>query len=297
VLRFGGLPTSKMVNEWLADCTEISQIAIAAYPPIPDPYKSATLQIESDLSVACTELAQRLSDQKDADSSYRDQWQGYEHAARAALGSCFTTEGSGSPFEGEIASVLFDAAPDATVFYLSSSMPIRLADMFVSTRSERMRVLVNRGANGIDGMISSAAGAAVALGTPVVLLIGDIAFLHDLNGLHDLAAQNLPVKIILIDNNGGGIFSHLPLAQHTDHFETLIAMPHNLNLKQAGALFGIPVHTTQNAREFRSIYQAALDRPGPEILLVQTDRNTTRELIEQVANKVAVQIREVLRSA
>jgi len=131
-------------------------------------------------------------------------------------------------------------------------------------------VHANRGANGIDGVVSTAVGVAIAAGAPTGLLIGDIAFLHDSNGLIGLTARELDLRIVVVDNDGGGIFSFLPQATElaVDRFEQLFGTPHGTNIAALAAAHGLdvePVHTVGQLRE-------ALGTRGPRVAHVRTDR-------------------------
>src|SRR5438067_4872595 len=117
--------------------------------------------------------------------------------------------------------------PDATLF-VASSMPIRDVETFAAARPDPPRVLANRGANGIDGTVSAAFGAA-SVGRPVVLLVGDVALAHDIGGLLAARRHSLSLTIVLLNNDGGGIFHFLPVASQRDAFEEHVATPHGLD--------------------------------------------------------------------
>lgn len=137
--------------------------------------------------------------------------------------------------------------------FLSNSMPVRDMDQYAIPRHfPAFMAGMNRGASGIDGIISTAAGFAEGLRKPVTLLIGDIAFLHDLNALCLLPSLSVPLRIVVLNNNGGGIFSFLPVAAEKDIFETHFATPQNYSIRDAAAAFGITYLRTATNREFET---------------------------------------------
>ena len=142
--------------------------------------------------------------------------------------------------------------PDATLF-VASSMPIRDVELFFAARELAPHVPSNRGANGIDGTVSSAFGAAAVSDGPVVLLIGDVALAHDIGGLLAARRLELAVTIVLLNNDGGGIFHFLPVAGERDGFEEHVATPHGLDFSHAAALYGLRLRAAQRAcRQLRA---------------------------------------------
>jgi 2-succinyl-5-enolpyruvyl-6-hydroxy-3-cyclohexene-1-carboxylate synthase len=152
-------------------------------------------------------------------------------------------------------------------------MPIRWGEFYATGSATPLRVLCNRGANGIDGIVSTAAGVAAALKRPVVLVIGDIALIHDLNGLAALRQYQLPLKIVLLNNDGGGIFSFLPIAAHHAVCDSLVAMPHGRDFGHAAAFWGIGHQRQDSVAAFDSAFSASLMAEGPEILEVKSTRD------------------------
>ena len=138
-------------------------------------------------------------------------------------------------FEGRVFSELANLLQDGTTLYIGNSMPVRDLDTFFWSSEQHIRIMGNRGANGIDGVISSALGAsAVAENEPTVLVLGDLSFFHDLNGLLAARLHELNLTIILINNDGGGIFSFLPQAAYPEHFEQLFGTPTGLDFQSCG---------------------------------------------------------------
>jgi 2-succinyl-5-enolpyruvyl-6-hydroxy-3-cyclohexene-1-carboxylate synthase len=184
-----------------------------------------------------------------------------------------------------VAQVCKNSGADVNLF-LSSSMPIRWADMYAKANAGFPRVIVNRGANGIDGIISTASGVARASEQTTVCILGDLTFLHDPNGLWRLRVESVPLKLIVLNNNGGGVFHFLPVALHSEHFENLVAMPHGIEISHLAAAYGITYTLANSSAHFSELFDASLTRPGPEIIEVRTDRagnyRRHQEVIEQV---------------
>jgi 2-succinyl-5-enolpyruvyl-6-hydroxy-3-cyclohexene-1-carboxylate synthase len=160
--------------------------------------------------------------------------------------------------------------PAGSNVVVSSSMPVRDLEWFAPAR-DGLRVFSNRGVNGIDGVVSTAVGIALSSKAPTVLLIGDIAMLHDSNGLLNLIQRDVQLKIIVVDNEGGGIFSFLPQAQAMEgaQFEQLFGTPHSVDFEALAKAHGIAFTWVATADELRS----ELGNTATSIVGVRTDRN------------------------
>jgi 2-succinyl-5-enolpyruvyl-6-hydroxy-3-cyclohexene-1-carboxylate synthase len=173
---------------------------------------------------------------------------------------------------------------DATAtLYVASSMPIRDVELYLPAREDGPRVLSNRGANGIDGTVSSAFGVAAAGDGPVVLLIGDVALAHDIGGLLAARRLRLPLTIVLLNNDGGGIFHFLPVSGETDAFEEHVATPHGLEFAQAASLYGCDYERPTTLPELRAAITAAIAGNGTTIIEVRTNRVENLELHRRAA--------------
>ncbi|MBY0400540.1 2-succinyl-5-enolpyruvyl-6-hydroxy-3-cyclohexene-1-carboxylate synthase, partial [Myxococcota bacterium] len=179
-----------------------------------------------------------------------------------------------------VALALAAALPPEARLFASNSMPIRLLDLALQPRSEPLPVDCNRGAAGIDGVSSSALGAAAATGRPTLLFTGDLAFLHDLSGLLIARREAIPLTIVVLDDGGGGIFSFLPIAEQGEAvaFERLFRTPHGLDLARAAALFELDYHAPGSLPELEGALAAALARPRVSLVHVRVDaeQNATR---------------------
>ena len=171
------------------------------------------------------------------DGAWLARWTGANAAVRRALGEAIAE--LDEPFEGLPPAVLAAALPDGATLVAGNSMPVRDLDSFFPATSRRIRIAGTRGASGIDGVVSTAVGAAAAGEGPVAVLVGDLSFLHDLNGLWPLRQYGLSLLVLLVNNDGGGIFHFLPQReQAAGRFEDWFGTPHGLDFEGAIRTFG-----------------------------------------------------------
>ncbi len=268
VLRLGGIPTSKTLATWLAR-HRAPMVAIQ-----PDERRRDPDGVVGEVVVApCTALCEALATQ--ARRGARDEdWlaalRAGEEGARVSVAK--------APREAAAVAAACDVLPPGSALFLSSSMPIRWAEMYVSELANGVEVFANRGANGIDGIVSSAIGVAKASGKPTLLVTGDLAFLHDAGGLRAARGLRTPLAILLLENDGGGIFSHLPVAKHTEIFEPLFGTPHGCDLAAVSRACGIEHVVATSLGEVASLTEATLSAGKVCVIEWRTDRaQTVRE--------------------
>ncbi|MFM7950914.1 MAG: 2-succinyl-5-enolpyruvyl-6-hydroxy-3-cyclohexene-1-carboxylic-acid synthase [Acidimicrobiaceae bacterium] len=287
VLRFGTLPASKVVNSWLAS-SGAKQIVITTTPTLVDPDRLCTLHIVGEIDELCAELVSARSNEQSKldDFSWLDLWGTAENSAQRSINTALADEPGLS--EPGVARALYGLLPEASNLVVSNSMPIRDVEWFAASRTG-LRVYSNRGANGIDGVVSTAVGIALATRQPTTLLIGDIALLHDVNGLISLATRNIDLRIVVIDNDGGGIFSFLPQAQALEatKFEKIFGTPHGVNLKLLAHAHQIDTHEIANLSDFAEV----LSQRGPWLARVVTNRQENVKVHERINQMVASNLR------
>jgi 2-succinyl-5-enolpyruvyl-6-hydroxy-3-cyclohexene-1-carboxylate synthase len=178
-------------------------------------------------------------------------------------------------------------------------MPVRDLEAFFETVPRSIRFLGNRGASGIDGLVSSALGAAAGSGGPLVLVLGDLAFYHDLNGLLAAKLHGLKATVVLLNNDGGGIFSFMPQARVPDHFEALFGTPTGLDFHFAAEMYGAGFARAEGWQAFRSLVRQGLTSGRLEVVELRTERNRNVALHHQVwaAVEDAVSVDDALRAA
>ena len=267
ILRFGTLPASKVIGEWVASI-DVPHVHIDPTASVNDPARSVTTRVHqsaSDYSRSVIELVEPA-----ADNSWVERWRRADDAVEGAIEKALPSEDGIS--EPGVARSVVASVPSGGALVVSSSMPIRDVEWF-GARREGLRVFSNRGANGIDGVVSTAVGVALS-GVPTALLIGDVAFLHDTNGLLGLDARGVDLCIVVIDNDGGGIFSFLPQASilDTTQFEHLFGTPHGVDLAMLAHAHGLPVLEAADDRSVGLAVEGALTAGGVHIVVVRSDR-------------------------
>jgi 2-succinyl-5-enolpyruvyl-6-hydroxy-3-cyclohexene-1-carboxylate synthase len=274
VFRLGDLPTSKPLRAWLASLPDVPQIASDPYATWSDPDAVVGMRLRgglpqpADLSV---------------DPDWLPAWRAADDAAARAI-DAIVGHGLSEP---SVAEGLIAWLPAQATVFVASSMPIRDVEEFAPVRPEPPRVLSNRGANGIDGTVSSAFGAAAVSPGPVVLLIGDVALAHDLGGLLAARRLELPLTIVLLNNDGGGIFHFLPVSGQADAFEEHVATPHGLEFRLAAELYGCAYERPASLEELRVAVLGSVGRgQGTTIIEVRTERRENLALHRRVAEEV-----------
>ena len=280
VIRVGDLPTSKPLRAWLA-AADALQIALTPDGVLQDPDGVVGLSLSSDPALTLAELNEHVS--RAPDAAWVDAWHRADGAAAQAIARALEDELS----EPRVAAELGRRLPHDATLVVASSMPVRDVETFFPARGDPPRVLSNRGANGIDGTVSTAFGVAAATAEPVVLLIGDVALAHDLGGLLAASRLGLKLTIVLLNNNGGGIFHFLPLAGEDDVFEEHVATPTGLDFSRAAALFGCDHRPVADADDFGTALDEALGADATTILEVRTDRVENLALHRAVSVAVA----------
>ncbi len=232
VLRLGRLPTSTTVQNWLAG---IPAALVDDDGQWHDPSHSAEVLIVGEAGAVCAALSERLGE-RTHDGAFADAWHGADAAAWDALELAVAAE---APlWEGVIAHEVASVIADGDLLHVASSMPIRDLDGF-ARRLPGVHVLHSRGANGIDGTIATAAGSAAGTRKGVTVLLGDLAFRHDVASLTAAQACGQRVTLVVVDNEGGGIFAHLPLAWDEAVHERYFTTPQVGSIPALAAGFGV----------------------------------------------------------
>ncbi len=304
VLRVGDLPVSKPLRTWLARLVDVPQVALDPEGAWQDPAAALSDSLALD---PATVLRALISAALPTDPDWLAGWRSADElAAEAILGVL----GADAISEPRVALELGTLLPQGATLFVASSMPVREIETFWPVRDDPPRVLCNRGASGIDGIVSSAFGAAAANEGPVVLLIGDVALAHDIGGL--LAAGRLALKltIVLLENGGGGIFDFLPVADvplaragepgpddgraptgaAQDIYTRHIATPTGLDFADAARLYGLAHTRVEDIAGFRTALERALARESATIVEVRGDRDQNVELHRDVWRAVAAAI-------
>lgn len=267
VLRTGALPTSKPLWRWL-ESGAVAQIYLDD-GPWRDPLGSVTTAYRTDPAEALGSITDLVAPAPD---DWLEAWLSADEKAGEAVEATLASEAF--PNEPAIARAVYRSAPEASIVYAGSSMPIRDLDAVAGPTREGIEIMANRGANGIDGLLSAAGGAARTTGRPVIVHAGDLSVVHDAGGLGTLARLGLPVTAIVVDNDGGGIFHFLdqadPALVPSDRFEKVFGAPHGLSLTRIAEAYGVRATTVASITDLEA---AIADPPAaPFLVRIQTDR-------------------------
>jgi len=330
VLRVGDLPVSKPLRAWLAGLEDVRQVALDPEGAWQDPAVVLSDSLALEPAAALAELTAAAAAPADlraadgeptperpllhaADPDWLAGWRGADERAAAAILGVLHGDGLDEPSAAAELGVLL---PREATLFVASSMPVRDIETFWPVRHDPPRALCNRGANGIDGTVSSAFGAAAAGEGPVVLLIGDVALAYDVGGLLAAARLGLKLTIVLLDNDGGGIFDFLPVSRTPmargndreagsdakprardgegardrgeDLYTRHVATPTGLDFAQVAALYGLVHEPVDTVPDFRAALERALaPRMGSTLIHVHTERIANVELHARVWSAVA----------
>ena len=264
VLRFGEPPVSKVVNSWIRE-SKCAYWAVSDTLQLIDPDRIVGEHVVAPASQVCRSLNALVA--PSSASAWSTDWARFQAICESTLKSLWSDMSELT--EPLVARTLVEALPKDANLVLSSSMPVRDVEWFSAPRSG-IRVLSNRGVNGIDGVVSTAVGVAAESGQATALLIGDIALLHDTNGLLNLKQRKVDLKIVVVDNKGGGIFSFLPQSTtlEAERFEQLFGTPHDVDIEQLVQAHGLPCATVQTVAQLKK----ALLQTGSCVIIVNTDR-------------------------
>ena len=278
VMRIGDTPTSKPLRAWLA---QAPQLLVDPHAVWHEPTRAAETIVQAAPGPLCDALARRLEEAGvQPVQDWLADWREADDLVPPAL------EATPDPFEPKALAAAVDAVPDGGTVWVASSMPIRDVETFLPSSERHLSVLANRGANGIDGTVSTPAGAATALHARVTLLTGEIALLHDIGGLLAAARLGAELTVVCINNGGGGIFDFLPVSGAADPalYEEHIVTPSGVDLERVAGLAGMRHTLAQTADEVRD----AARLPG--LVEVRTDRAENVKLHRALFARVAEQL-------
>jgi 2-succinyl-5-enolpyruvyl-6-hydroxy-3-cyclohexene-1-carboxylate synthase len=263
VIRLGAEPTSKVLNRWLT--------ATSAPTFLIDPVREWRDQDHVAAHLLSCEPQPLLEALPPMDrSAWRDQWVFASKRVTAAIGATLVS----TPLhEGHVVRALGARLPDSANIFVGSSLPIRAVDSFWQQARSHQRFFANRGASGIDGLVSTGLGVAAGRPrVPTVLLLGDLSLYHDMNGLWSMRRHDIRATLVVCDNDGGGIFNFLPQAEHQDVFEEIFATPLNLDLSEVARLYGLVYSPVTDRSGLEPAIADALAAPTPTMVVVRFKR-------------------------
>ncbi len=292
VIQFGGQPVSKALSLFLKSLGESSELLIIdGGGGWRDPNRTGTHMIHCDETVFCQQLEPLL--EKKSGTSWKGIWIDLNQRTRNIIQSYI--QSISDIEEGKSVSKLCGLLPPDSTVYIGNSMPIRDMDTYFHNTEKTVRLIANRGANGIDGVVSSALGAAVHC-RPLFLVIGDLSFFHDMNGLLAAKLYKVNINIILLNNDGGGIFSHLPQAEEGKNFELIFGTPTGLNFEHTAMLYNGQYTKVLNLEDLSVSIEEATSNEGLNIIEIPTDRERNVQVHRELWKQVSWEIISYLQS-
>ncbi len=280
VVRCGASPTSKVLRQYLRDAGA-RQVLVDPAGGWREAEFTATDLVVADPTATLDALADALAGGSGAEA-WRDRfvdsedryWSLVDEACRESV------------FEGAILGAVARSAPDPATLFVSNSMPVRDLDRFGRPRGADLTVLGNRGVSGVDGVTSTALGSGSATDDPLVLVTGDLAYYHDMNGLLALGRCGVDATVVLVNNDGGGIFHMLPIESFdppfTDHFKT----PHGLDFEPTEDLYDLEFGRVDGRSAFVDAFEASVASAGTQVIEVRTDAESSHRTRERLHERV-----------
>lgn len=279
VVVIGKLGLSKTLLAWLS--ADIPQVLIDRDGSWLDPSRSLGAVITADPAATAAAVVEDLLERPH--SAWLGSWLSADRHVRDAIDTLLDADDA--PSEPRVARDLAAAVPGGAALTVASSMPVRDLALFAAPR-DGLRVVANRGTSGIDGFVSTAMGVAAGHEGPAFALAGDLSLLHDQNGLLPSPTGRPDLVIVVVNNDGGAIFSFLPQAQFARGYETLFGTPHGIDLAKLASVYGIGHHRVERAGDLADAVLGASVAGGVRLVEVRTDRAANLELhrrLEQTA--------------
>jgi len=289
VVRVGASPTSKPLRKHLA-AADARQFVVDAAGDWPEAEFTATDHVEADPSQVLAGVAERFerrtTERDDPPRAATEAWRDRYRAAERTHWDVVADGREERLFEGGVLAAVVEGAPDPATVFVSNSMPVRDCDRFGRPRDADLTVLGNRGASGIDGILSSGLGAGSATGDPLVVVTGDLAYYHDMNGLLSVTRCGVDATIVLVNNDGGGIFHVLPIEEFDPPFTDQFRTPHGLDFEPTGELYGLEYTRVSTADGFERAYAESLAGEGTQVVEVTVDGERSHRFREALQRRV-----------
>lgn len=273
VLQVGGTPTSAALDRFFAARPTLARIVVGVSDWI-DAHGTARAILIGDRVATLQALAAELRGAGNVDVAWRERWLARERRAWTAIEEELETGAFG---EGTVARTLVRSLPRGAALSIGNSLPVRTIDRFARSGGDALVVHSQRGANGIDGLVSGAIGASLASGRPGALMLGDLSLLHDVGGLASARAVRTPLAIVVVQNGGGRIFEQLPVARVAPHAMPHFLTPQDAHLEHAAALFALPFARVLDASGLRDALARAMSREGVSVIEAVVPPHGARE--------------------
>jgi len=289
IIRFGAMPVSKALTIFLKENKQADQWVIDSGSGWRDPSLLSSLMLYCGEKEFCQSILEYV--EKKSEDDYLIKWRELNSFTKTCLKKIRDVN---QLSEGKLFHMLPDILPEGATVFVGNSMPIRDLDTFFHFNHNSIRIMANRGANGIDGTISTALGASTVL-QPLYLIVGDLTFFHDLNGLMAAKLYDLNIKIIVINNNGGGIFSFLPQAGYPKNFEKLFGTPLDLQFEHAIKMYNGSYDLITDWEHFTSSFQQNMENVGLSVMEITTIRDINLKEHRDLWNYVSQEISRLLK--
>ncbi|KKI88889.1 2-succinyl-5-enolpyruvyl-6-hydroxy-3-cyclohexene-1-carboxylate synthase [Bacillus sp. SA1-12] len=290
VIRFGSMPVSKPLMLMLKNNPDIIQIVVDQAGIYRDPTLNASHLAACNETLFCESLLKMVSEKQE--SRFYQSWFKSDEVYWEMINH--SMEQTQEMFEGKIVWELQKLLPERSRLFVGNSMPIRDIDTFFKKDKKDITLLANRGASGIDGIVSTALGVSADVTKQTYLLIGDLSFYHDLNGLLAATRNQLNITILLVNNDGGGIFSFLPQSNEEKHFETLYGTATGLDFSHAVKMYNGMYHRVESWHELHTAFHTAQKVMGLKVIEIPTDRKNRVKFHRELLDHVSQEIRKVL---
>lgn len=289
IIRFGAMPVSKALLQYIQKHSHATQIVVDGDGGWRDPTLSASEMVYCNEVEFCNRLVNMVLKQQS--TKWINSW---VHINNRVKENFLSIQDQQTLFEGRVFTELQKVVPEHATLFVGNSMPIRDLDTFFTINDKNIKVLGNRGANGIDGIVSTALGVS-SHNPHTILVIGDLSFYHDLNGLLAAKQHDLNITIVMINNDGGGIFSFLPQSSEEKHFETLFGTPIGLDYEHVVTMYGGTFNRVTNWEEFRKAISKSVQSNGLSVVEVKTDRQENLMIHRELWNNVSQEINELIK--
>ncbi|WP_226677654.1 2-succinyl-5-enolpyruvyl-6-hydroxy-3-cyclohexene-1-carboxylic-acid synthase [Mesobacillus jeotgali] len=289
IIRFGAMPISKALTIFIKENRTARQFVVDSGAGWREPTMSASEMLYCDEALFCKKISEAAAPAGKSD--YLQKWLTINELAKEQLSAISQVENLS---EGKLFQQLTEMLPEGSTLFVGNSMPIRDLDSFFLLNKKNIKVMANRGANGIDGIVSTALGVA-SVSQPCYLVLGDLTFYHDLNGLLASKLYNIDINILLINNNGGGIFSFLPQAKEPKHFEKLFGTPLDLDFSHVVEMYNGKYDLIKDWEQFSETFAKNQEVGGLKVMEIRTTRDSNLKEHRDLWNSVSREITTMLK--
>ncbi|MFG6148197.1 2-succinyl-5-enolpyruvyl-6-hydroxy-3-cyclohexene-1-carboxylic-acid synthase [Halobacillus sp. B23F22_1] len=282
IIRFGAMPVSKAYLKWIQKhSNDVDHYVVDEFASHREPSGVPTTFVFSHPAEFCEQILKDVGEEGN-ETEWLSQWKSLNVEVKKIM----LASPEPALNEGHAVVYLSEAIPEESNLFVGNSMPIREVDSFFASSPKKINIMANRGANGIDGVVSTALGTA-AQGRNTTLLLGDLSFFHDLNGLLIAKQKKINMTIVVINNDGGGIFSYLPQALNSDHFEELFGTPLGIDFEKVVSMYEGSHRRVVNWESYIEALRLSYKEEGLSVVEVITDRESHVAFHQTRWNKVA----------